>query len=99
MMLPEHVTMLRELEKKKSYQAKPMIDEQRLEELNHLISDYIQTNESVIVTYYSKGTYNTIVGRIKKIDPFEKELYILNQDNSLQKIKERMVMDIRQNPL
>lgn len=96
MMLPEHVAMLRDLEKKKNYQSKPMIDEQQLEELNRQISDFIQTNEPVVVTYYSGGTYNTVTGKLRKIDSFEKTLHIIDQDKRVLKIKESMVIDVRQ---
>lgn len=97
MMLPEHVAMLRELQQNKDYQSKPIIDDQRLEELNQLIYDYLQINVTVVVTYYSKGTYDTLKGIIKDMDPFEKELRIIVEDTQhVQRIKVCKIVDIVQ---
>lgn len=68
MMLPEHVTMLREIKASYSDKSKPILDEQHLAYLNQMLDDAIREKIEVEITYYWKSNYESIIGVIERID-------------------------------
>jgi hypothetical protein len=96
MMLPEHVGMLRELKMNENNKSKPLIDEQQFEEMNDLIRFAIETNNSVIVTYYQEYDYKVVVGVIERYDPARGCIRIDN-DGTFLTIDTEDIIDIKSN--
>jgi hypothetical protein len=96
MMLPEHVAMLRELKMNEDNKSKPLIDEQQLEEMNDLIRFAIETNNSVLVTYYQEYDYKVVVGVIERYDPARGCIRIDN-DGTFLTIYTEDIIDIKSN--
>ena len=65
--IPEHKKVLARLYEEQNDVVQPILDEQRLEELQEVLSEAIQLNRTVRVTYYDKKRMNSAVGTITKI--------------------------------
>lgn len=77
MMLPEHIQMLNKMWKDKERKAKPMLDEQELEEINMKLQLAIHHHHlPVQIKYYSDYDYKVIKGKIKKIDLADKYIQL-----------------------
>lgn len=76
MMLPEHIQMLNKMWKDKERKAKPMLDEQELEEINMKLQLAIHHHLPVQIKYYSDYDYKVIKGKIKKIDLADKYIQL-----------------------
>jgi hypothetical protein len=57
MMLPEHKEALLEYNQKKKIFVPPVLDEGKLQEIDQIIAESIETDQALIVTY--AGTYET----------------------------------------
>ncbi|WP_068675133.1 YolD-like family protein [Oceanobacillus sp. Castelsardo] len=76
MMLPEHIQLLNKMWKDKEKKAKPMLDEQELEEINMKLQLAIHHHLSVEIKYYSNYDYKMMKGKIKKIDLADKYIQL-----------------------
>lgn len=47
--------------------VQPVLDEQRLEELQEILSEAIHENRTVNITYYQKQRLHSVVGVITKV--------------------------------
>ncbi|WP_084034696.1 YolD-like family protein [Anaerobacillus alkalilacustris] len=81
MMLPEHVTMLRELKESSNYKYKPVLDEQQLEELNGIICYAIDTKTPVRITYFRDYDFKNVIGVIRHFDIALQSIRIVNEEN------------------
>ncbi|MUK89169.1 YolD-like family protein [Ornithinibacillus sp. L9] len=91
MMMPEHIQMLRDLDKQYHYKQKPVLDDQELQEINNKLLLAIHNNLTVAVKYYKDHDYHYVTGKLKKIDAIEK--YILFEDFT--KINLHDVLDVQ----
>lgn len=78
MMLPEHVQMLKEVQREYYLEEKPVLDEQKLEEINFQLALAKKDNLLVDVTYYTKGEFKHMKGYVNVIDYTNKYIYIDN---------------------
>lgn len=76
MMLPEHVKMLKEVQREYYLEEKPVLDEQKLEEINFKLVLAKQDNLLVDVTFYTKGEFKHIKGYVNIIDYTNKYIRI-----------------------
>ncbi|WP_078379942.1 YolD-like family protein [Sutcliffiella halmapala] len=79
MMLPEHVKMLRDLVREDTYETKPELDEQQLDEMNELFCEAMETGKEVTITYYEKKRYHLFVGMVHHLDAYQRRLHVVDK--------------------
>ena len=82
MMLPEHVKLLKEFNESLTKEAKPILDEQKLEEFNETICEALEFHRSLYFTYFKNGTRKHIEGHVHVVRSLEKELGIIGVDGN-----------------
>ena len=78
MMLPEHVTLIREMAEELQRKPRPELDSQKLEEMNELLSEAIAEHHPIVLTYYESGEYRHVVGHIHYFDELNKRLHVID---------------------
>lgn len=78
MMLPEHVSLLREIKEELNQKQKPELDEQQLMEMNEVICEGMAENQAIAFTYYRKYDYHCVIGKVHYYSETEKKLYIID---------------------
>lgn len=81
MMLPEHKEQLLAYRHDMKRKSKPLLDEQRVEELSQLVSEAVRNNREVIITVFNQYKDTVIIGRIQKIDLLLKRVKVLNTND------------------
>jgi len=79
LMLPEHVKMLREYNASYNKIPKPSLDEQKYEQFNEIVSEAMEMNNTLEVTYYFQGDIKRYIGKIHYFDVLKKEIIIIDQ--------------------
>lgn len=97
MMLPEHVKLLKEYNESLLKVKKPILDEQKLQEFNEIISEAMKSNLPLQFTYYYDGVIKILVGRIQAIDSFQRELRIMALTNDIQTLFLEDILEIERN--
>lgn len=97
MMLPEHVKMLRDWVKEDRYEQKKEMDEQQLELMNETISEAIEFNQFVTITYYQHHKYEMVIGRIHYWDELTQKLHVIDHFEEVHRIPIAEIIDIRLN--
>lgn len=87
--LPEQEEFLNELDKEEKKVKKPFLMEDKLEELNELLSK-LDLNQMVLIIYYEDGEIKKMNTYIKKIDDFNHEIKLKNRKS----IKLEDILDI-----
>ena len=75
--LKEQWSSLDNLHQNKQKVEKPLISNEEAEEINEILTNY--HGEEVEITYYRNGEILKEKSVIKKIDAFEKKLYLINR--------------------
>lgn len=78
MMLPEHVSMLRELQYQQTKEPKPAIDEQKIEEYEYIICEAMEFNAELYFKYWKNGFFEEFRGSVHYIDHVTKRLTVIN---------------------
>ena len=97
MMLPEHVKLLKEYNESLLKVKKPILDEQKLQEFNEIISEAMTSNLPLQFTYYYQGVIKILVGRIQVIDSFQRKLRIMALTNDIQTLFLEDILEIERN--
>ncbi|MBT2682675.1 YolD-like family protein [Bacillus sp. ISL-37] len=84
---PEHRTMLRELARDELRQAKPIIDEYELEEIDRRICYAMEYTLPVVISMWQEGFTYEEKGYVHYSDPLLKEIRIKAEDGSVIRIK------------
>lgn len=87
MMLPEHVGMLREWEKEESHEAKRILDEQQLEEMNEVMAEAMAEGKDVVISYYEKRHYQLLTGKIHHYNELAQKLHIVDSAGQVRYIQ------------
>src|SRR5690625_7696100 len=77
LMLPEHVDMLKEVFLE--YKEKPVLDEQQMIEIDQKLKFALETDEVIEMTYYERGMFKKINGRLDKVDQQCGYIMLLNE--------------------
>lgn len=96
MMLPEHVRLLRDWVKEDGYEEKPLLDEQKLEELHQLIDRSFHEKSDVMFTYYEHHTFQAVKGRVLDIDFVQRKIHIEAAGGEKKVIKLEDLIDIQE---
>jgi len=83
MMLPEHKEAIVNYQKGMNKKQRPMLDEQRFEELSHLMFEAVYKNLEVTITVFNPYMDTVITGVIKKIDSSLKQLKMVCGDEEM----------------
>ena len=75
--LKEQWTTLDQVHQDEQKIEKPTISEEEAEQINNLLVNY--HNQEIIINYFRNGTILEEVCTIKRIDTFEKKLYLSNR--------------------
>lgn len=95
LMLPEHVRLLKEYKQDLQAIEKPIVDEQKYEEFNTIISQAIEENIYLEFTYYQKGYLKQIVGQVRHVNQLNKELHIISHSFSSYQISFKNIVEIK----
>lgn len=90
-MLPEHVAMIRDVVANQNKVAKPVLDDQEIEEIERTISEAMSKNEKLTFTYWENGEYKTLIGKVDRFDQFNKSLRIIDEFGDKMEL---IIMDI-----
>ncbi|MFO1442893.1 YolD-like family protein [Bacillus sp. Bva_UNVM-123] len=94
MMLPEHVEQFIQYRRDNGKITKPILDEQKIEEINDVLRIAIEDYTPVYLDVFHEGSIKTFKCYINKIDQMLRELNVTVED-SIEKVKIENVIDIR----
>jgi hypothetical protein len=77
-LMPEHKKRIAEMYMEEYDVHQPELDEQMLEQLQETIAEAIERETEVSVTYHSNKRVHTCFGKITKVNPFMRELFLDN---------------------
>ncbi len=63
LMLPEHVQALKQLYDQQNHKPKPILDEQKIEEIEFALQFACKDDLSISVTYYKDYDFKTVQGK------------------------------------
>lgn len=78
LMLPEHIEKLNEVFIE--YKEKPVLDEQKMSEIDRALKYAIKHRTPLEMTYFYSGEYRTITSRLEKIDQWRGFILLRNED-------------------
>lgn len=93
MMLPEHKEALLERNRKLKEFIPPLLGEEQLTELNQVILQSIEHDLAVTITYATKKEPRQFWGWITKVDPQQRFIKIIN-DNDTLKVKFESILNV-----
>ncbi|MGM7721289.1 YolD-like family protein [Metabacillus sp. Hm71] len=97
MMLPEHVKLLRDWSEADTYQEKPELDEQQLEQFNEIICLAMEEHMELIFTYYQDRFHQKCSGYVHYIDPIAHTLQIVDEQSGQRfKLPFAAIVDVKQ---
>ncbi|WP_428909010.1 YolD-like family protein [Niallia sp. Krafla_26] len=97
MMLPEHVHILREWAEEDTYKTKKILDEQQLEILNGVICEAMEFDYPVTIVHYRDKKYELLVGNVRRWDPLEHKLSVMDHFGEEHRIALHDIMDVQIN--
>ena len=83
MFLPEHKQALTKKKKEQQVVDPPLLDEDKMEQLNWLLLQSITYGYPITITYFTMYGPEKFIGKITKIHQYEKWLQIVNDDDTL----------------
>ena len=95
MMLPEHVTMLREWAHEDSYESERLLDEQQLEEMNMTMEEAMEMGKTVTITYYDQRRYQLLIGTIHYYNETQQKLHVIDRFDQAHYIALEGMVDMR----
>lgn len=84
---PEHRTMLRELARDELRQAKPIIDEYEIAEMENRICYAMEFTLPVIISKWEDGFIYEEKGCVHYLDPIRKEVRMVSEGGAVLRIK------------
>ncbi|WP_373232918.1 YolD-like family protein [Cohnella sp.] len=79
MMLPEHKERILQANHQLERRTKPVLDMQKREEINELLSEACQTGEEITLVLWDPYENRTVVGTIVKLDILAYRIFIAGQ--------------------
>lgn len=81
--MPEHVKMLKAVEYNYGKSPRPLLDESQIEEIEERLTISLANQTMLEITTWKDGYFNSRVGFVQKIDPFNKKVFILDELDNL----------------
>ncbi|HHT51090.1 MAG TPA: YolD-like family protein [Eubacteriaceae bacterium] len=91
MMLTEHREELEKWAKETRKQEKPILDEQKLEEINYLLYQSLKQGVSLWINYFNDGEFIHLKGVVKDYYPLKKELLFKVKNKDVQLILSNII--------
>lgn len=95
MMLPEHVKVLRDWAEEDTFQQKPDLDEQHIEEMNGILCEAMELGSELMITYYEAKHHKLLLGTIHHYDDLQGRLHIIDKFGDVHYIPTNMLIDLR----
>ncbi|MFC3040517.1 YolD-like family protein [Virgibacillus xinjiangensis] len=90
LMLPEHIQMLKDMWEDREARPMPILDEQKLTEINRVLQMAAHDSLPVEIKYYNGRDYLTAKGKISRINPLDNCIQLEGQG----KIMADQVLDV-----
>lgn len=81
--MPENIKMLKDLWLDDQRTSRPHLDENKIEEMERLLSESMATQKLLEITTWKNGFFTSRVGFVTKIDPLNKRVQIQDEFVSL----------------
>lgn len=94
MFLPEHKQSLLERKRHKQKLQKPILDSDKLEEMNQTLCTAMEFAQDITVSCFQDGEIVTCSGKICRYEEFEKTVWIKGGAGKLCKLRLDQVLDI-----
>lgn len=86
--MPEHVEELRKFYNVEYHrQEKPTLDEGQIEEMERVIAESMETGSALRFSVWEDGFTREVTGRVHFVDVLRKELRVMTQNNSVERVK------------
>ncbi|MDM5335684.1 YolD-like family protein [Fictibacillus enclensis] len=95
MMLPEHVKALREFDRDQEKKVKPELDEQQLQLMEETICEAMANNLELCFTYFERGDFRLLIGKVHFIDSYKRELRIVDFHEEVIRVKIMDIVDVK----
>ncbi|MEC1404133.1 YolD-like family protein [Bacillus subtilis] len=82
MMLPEHLTQLKQDLMDVSKIEKPSLDDQQIEEMDLLVSEALEFNKELKFKLFNNGFVENVTGRVHYINFEQQKLHVKDQHNN-----------------
>lgn len=81
--MPEHTKMLKELNNDYHKVPRPELDEGQIEDMEQLFSESLANQSTIEITIWKSGFFSSRIGFVKKIDPINKKVDIMDELDTL----------------
>ncbi|MCY8999983.1 YolD-like family protein [Bacillus spizizenii] len=82
MMLPEHLTQLKQDLMDVSKIEKPSLDDQQIEEMDILVSEALEFNKELKFKLFNNGFVENVTGRVHYINFEQQKLHVKDQNDN-----------------
>ncbi|KUP30241.1 hypothetical protein AU385_17660 [Bacillus halotolerans] len=97
MMLPEHLTQLKQDLIDVSKIEKPSLDGQQIEEMDLLVSEALEFNKELKFKLFSNGFVENVTGRVHYINFEQQKLHVKDQNDNTVYIKMNNIIGVTYN--
>lgn len=94
MMLPEHVAGVKEVIENQNKIAQPILDEDKLSDIDILIHEAMEYNQLLKYSLYNNGYINTLIGRTVYIDYLNNQLRIQDEKDQIHYVSFKKLVDV-----
>ncbi|MFS0824793.1 YolD-like family protein [Bacillus sp. 1P02SD] len=94
--IPEQIKLLKDSEREDLREKQPLIDVQKIVEMNEIVAEAMEYNLTLTFKVYNKqfGCFEFINGNVHYIDTNNKQLKIINQNEELHQLPFNLIVDI-----
>lgn len=85
--MPEHVKMLREIERDMMRTQKPLLDEYQIEDMERQVCEAMEFAQPVKLTVWRGGFTYEEFGRVQYLEPIHKEVRLQTELETISRIK------------
>lgn len=82
MMLPEHLTQLKQDLLDVSKFEKPSLDAQQIEEMDIIVSEALEFNKELVLKLFNNGFVENVTGRVHYINFEQQKLHVKDQNDN-----------------
>ncbi|MFZ5946247.1 MAG: YolD-like family protein [Bacillota bacterium] len=81
LMLPEHKELLKKLAEEQNHVKKPILTEDRYEQINQTLIYAIKNSLPISIKFYQSNSLYTVQGVVKMCDPLTQKLKLIDNAN------------------
>jgi hypothetical protein len=93
-MMPEHMGMLRKAWRDDEKVKRPILDEDKIEQIERTICEAMESNETLAFTIWRDGYFQTFTGRVHYIDAINKHFRLKDENSTLQIVPFEYVVNV-----